>query len=134
MRASRQRGSLTFIALGVVSVALLGPVSAALADPGSPNLTVASQAVYPAPPRPASVHSSYGPVKLGDLDPGGGGNRATGGHGGPTASAASGLPFTGLAAALMLAVGLVAVASGAALRVAAQRKDRLRTAGPSFSG
>lgn len=87
----------------------------AAASPGSPNLPGAENAVYPPPVGDETV--SGGPVEGESQtgtpsDPGSvAGDPAT-----PAASAGSGLPFTGLSAAVMLVVGLLTLTAGLVVR------------------
>ena len=83
----------------------------ASADPGSPNLPEATNAVYPLPVAGQGFAGDPSNVA---------GEAATGTPSDPgsatTASTGGGLPFTGMSAAVMLAVGLVALLAGFALR------------------
>jgi hypothetical protein len=83
----------------------------ASAGPGGPNLPGATDAVYPLPVAGQGFAGDPSSVA---------GEAATGTPSDPgsatTASTGGGLPFTGMSAAVMLAVGLVALLAGFALR------------------
>jgi hypothetical protein len=96
--------------VGVLVVAFFGLVAPALADPGSPGLTRASEGVY------VGTNENSGRAELGS----GGAGGSTGGEapsdGGAAVGDGTGLPFTGLLAPAMLVGGVIALAIGISMR------------------
>lgn len=119
METCAQRRFLAAILIATLGSAFLGLAAPALADPGRPNLSEASQAVYPRAGEEVLT-------ELGNRPESDGGSREP-----PRALAQAnpGLPFTGLSAALVVLAGLLAIATGLALRLAA--RDCRGPGGPS---
>lgn len=93
--------------VAAVGVGVIAPVASA--DPGTPAVSDASQAVYP-PPKSDQV---LGDFAQGASEPPG----SASAPGSATATATpSGLPFTGLVTPVLLGIGLLALAAGFVLR------------------
>jgi hypothetical protein len=113
------------LAVVVVVSVFLGLAAPSLADPSRPGLTEATQAVYPHPGQGVEGVLVQSPEAGGDKGGDKGGGRAGAPAGAPAgaqaqhvASDESGLPFTGLSAALVLLAGLIALTLGLTLRIA----------------
>jgi hypothetical protein len=101
------------LTIAVAAVAFFALASPCLADPGSPGLADASQAVYPNPGQ--GVSDVPGTLAF---DPGGSANGPTFVSATDVSGGETGLPMTGLAALPMLLAGLIAIGLGMTLRVA----------------
>jgi hypothetical protein len=100
----RRLGTITVL-LSVLVV--LGSAADAVADPGRAGLTSASDAVYPLSQVVSGLQQGIG------VDP----------SGSATIEPTSSLPFTGLAAPVLLGVGLIVLAGGLGLRLVATRRQ-----------
>jgi hypothetical protein len=99
------------------AVFLLGVPALASAEPGRPGLDSAAAGVYP-----MTDDQSLGGVETGGPESGGQPSQDTGAVNAATASGGdSGLPFTGLAAVLVLGAGVLLLGAGALIRVVGRR-------------